>query len=83
MHHTYLALSLLVLAGAVAEAGKDGGDGLGVVETARKYDLIAVVLLTSPLFPPFFMHGTPSKNDVRDSTNHASNSRFSTLGVGQ
>lgn len=47
----YLALGLLVLAGPVAEAGQYGGDGLGVVEAARKYDLIAIVFLPLPLLP--------------------------------
>lgn len=44
----YLALSVLVLARSVAKAGQDGGDGLGVVQTARENNFIVVIVL-SPL----------------------------------
>lgn len=63
----YLALRLLVLAGAMAEAGKDGGDGLGVVKTTRKDNLVAVLLL-APSLPETISHCAPpppEKNDSR------------------
>lgn len=67
----YLALRLLVLAGAVAEAGKDGGDGLGVVEAARKDDLVAVVLLARSLpseTDSALVHGDPTERKRQPSS---------------